>query len=124
MLSLIAQSDANPFGKIEAPAAVQESYGVLGQGAGLTGLVSNLIILITVVGGIWALFNILMAGFMVITSEGDAKKLSEMSSKISGTVIGLLVMIAAPLLAALIGVFFFGDPMYFLNPEITGPGTL
>ncbi len=123
MRRLLAQAQTNPFGTIKAPDVIENSYGVLGTGAGLTGLVSRIIVLITIVGGIWALFNILIAGFSVITAADDSKKISEMSSKITNTFIGLLVMVAAPLLAALIGLFFFGDAGFFLQPVIVGaPG--
>lgn len=123
MKHLIAQagtSASNAFGKIEPPDVIAQSYGTLGSGAGLTGFVSRIIVLITIVAGLWALFNILFAGFSVITSSDDSKKISEMSSRITNTFIGLLVMVAAPLIAALIGLFFFGDASFLLNPEIIG----
>lgn len=112
--------DNNVFGTIEAPDVVEQSYGILGAGAGFTGLISNLVVLITVIGGVWALFNILIAAFTVITSPGESKSLADMSDKITRTFIGLLVMIAAPLIAALIGLFFFGDATAILQPTIVG----
>lgn len=122
MRNLIAQ--ANVFGQIKPPAVVEDSYGVLGAGAGLTGFISRLIVVVTIAGGIWALFNVLLAGFSVITASDDSKKLGEMSSKITNTFIGLLVMVAAPLIAALIGLFFFGDAGFLLQPVIQGaPGS-
>ncbi len=122
MRNLIAQG--NVFGQIRPPAVVEDSYGVLGAGAGLTGFISRLIVVVTIAGGIWALFNVLTAGFMVITASDDSKKLGEMSTKITNTFIGLLVMVAAPLIAALIGLFFFGDAGFLLQPVIVGaPGS-
>jgi hypothetical protein len=126
---LLAQARTNPqiqnvFGTIEAPEPVQR-YGLIGspgsQG-GPTAFISNIIILVTVVAGIWALINVLLAGFTLVTSDGDSKKISEMSSKITNTFIGLLVMVAAPLIAAIFGLFLFGRADYFLNPQIFGPG--
>jgi len=127
MRNLLARLDAagtSAFGNITPPAVVEDSYGLLGQGAGLTGLLSRLIVLITIAGGIWALFNILLAGFTVITAADDSKKLGEMSNKITNTFLGLLIMIAAPLIAGLIGLFFFGDARFLLQPVIVGaPGS-
>lgn len=126
-MRLLAQATPNSdvesvFGTIQAPEAVQR-YGLIGgSGAGPTGFISNIIVLITIIAGIWALFNIISAGVSVITSDGDSKKVGEMASKITNTFIGLLIMVAAPLLTALIGLFFFGDAGYFLNPTILGPG--
>lgn len=126
---LLAQAPANPqiqnvFGTIEAPEAVQR-YGVIGDPnspGGPTAFISNVVILITIIAGIWALINILLAGFTLVTSDGDSKKISEMSSKITNTFLGLLVMVAAPLIAAIFGLFLFGQADYFLNPQIFGPG--
>lgn len=113
---------SNPFGQIQPPAALQGGYGVIGQGPALIGFISNIVVLITIVGGVWTLFNVLTAGLMVITAEGDPKKLGEMSSKISGSFIGLLIMVAAPLISGLIGLFFFGDATIFLRPVLAGVG--
>lgn len=123
MSRLLASNDVpSVFGTIEAPEAV-ERYGLIGQGgAGPVGFISNIIVLITIVAGIWSLISILLAGFALITSDGDSKKVSEMSSKITNVFLGLLVMVAAPLLTAIIGLFLFGDAGYFLNPTIFGPG--
>lgn len=112
------------FGKINAPEAI-DKYGALGgSGPGLAGFISNMIIFVTVVGGLWALFNIILAGFTLVNSGGDSKKVGEMSNKITMTFLGLLVMVAAPLLAALIGQFLMGDPTFFLKPVFKGPGDL
>lgn len=123
-MKLLAQAPAanEIFGTIEAPEPVKNTYGVLGGGgAGLTGLVSDLIILLTILGGIWALFNIVIGGFTLITSDGDSKKLSELGGKITMTVIGLILMVGAPLIAAIIGFLVFGDATILLQPTLTGP---
>lgn len=120
MRNLVAN---NPFGTIKPPEAVEQGFGVIGgEGGGPIQFISNIVIFITVVGGLWTLFNVLTAGLAVITADGDSKKLGEMSSKISQSFIGLLIMVAAPLITALIGLFFFGDATIFLRPVITPPG--
>ncbi len=121
---LLAAVGDNPFGKIEPPAALEQGFGVIGSDTqpGLIGFISSLVMLITIAGGVWSLFNILFAGFKLITAEGDPKKIGEMSERIRNTFIGLLIMVAAPLLAGLIGLFFFGDATALLKPSITTPG--
>ncbi len=49
------------------------------------------------------------------------KSLGEMTDKIKKSFIGLLIMVSAPLLAALIGLFFFGDASFLLQPTILTP---
>lgn len=115
---------AGVFGEIEPPDAISGGYGLIdGSGGGLITFVSNIVVLATVLAGIWALFNILAAGFSLINASGDSSKVGEMSEKITNSFIGLLVMVAAPLIAALIGLFLTGDASFFLQPEIFGPGS-
>ena len=115
----------NVFGTIEAPEQVQNTYGVLGSGnPGLTGLLSDVIVLITIIGGVWALFNIVTGGFALITAEGDTKQLSEFGNKLTMTIMGLILMVGAPLIAALIGFFVFGDATALLKPSIPTPDLL
>lgn len=112
------------FGEIKPPAVVEQGYGVLGAdatGTGLTGFLSNIIILLTIVGGVWALFNLVMGGFALITADGDAKEMSKVGERMTMTVVGLILMVAAPLIAALIGLFVFGDATMLLQPTIAGP---
>jgi len=124
MKKLLAVDSPSVFGTIEPPEAIKQ-YGELGGGgAGLSGFISNIIVFITLVGGLWALFNIIIAGFTLITSDGDSKKVGEMGNKITMTFLGLLIMVAAPLLAAIIGLFLFQDATYFLKPVFKGPGDL
>jgi uncharacterized membrane protein len=123
-MKLLAQANNSVFGQIKPPPVIEEGYGVLGDGAtgtGLTGFLSNVIILLTVVGGIWALFNLVMAGFALITADGDAKEMSKAGEKMTMTVVGLILMVGAPLIAALLGLFVFGDATMLLQPTIQGP---
>jgi hypothetical protein len=122
-MSLIAQATNSVFGRIEPPAPVQNTYGALGDGnAGLTGFISDIIIFITIVGGLWFLVNVVIGGLKLITSEGDSKKLSEFGTRLSMMVVGLILMVGAPLIAAIIGFMVFGDATALLNPTIVGIG--
>jgi uncharacterized membrane protein len=114
------------FGEIRPPEVVENSYGVLGaQGnPGLTGFLSNAIILVTIIGGLWALFNVVTGGLTLITAEGDSKELSKLGEKLNMTVIGLILMVGAPLIASLIGFFVFGDASILLKPSIPSAQSL
>jgi hypothetical protein len=124
LLAQAAQQTTSIFGKIEAPDVVKNTYGVLGgSGPGITGLISNVVVLITVVGALLAFFNILRGGLDVINSNGDSKKLADLGSRLSTTFLGLLIMVAAPLIASLVGFLLFGDGFALLKPQIFGPGS-
>lgn len=71
-----------------------------------------------IVAGIWALVNFIIAGFKFITAGGDSKKISEATSKITMTVIGLAIIVATPLIAMVLGTVFFGDPTAIISPKI------
>lgn len=127
-MKLLAQAGntgaSEVFGSIKPPEPVTNTYGVLGgDGAGLTGFISDIIILLTIIGGIWALFNIIIGGLALITSDGDSAKLTEFGSKLSMTIVGLVLMVGAPLIAAIIGFLVYGDATMLLQPTLLGPGS-
>lgn len=78
--------------------------------------------LVLVIAGIFVLFNLILAGFQYVTAGGDSKKVSEANLKITNTVIGLIIIVVAPVLAAIFGIVFFGKWDAILNPTIKTVG--
>ncbi len=113
-MKLLAQ---NFFGTINQPAALQP----YGAGGGLIVFMSNVIRLIVVIGGLVALFNIISAGFQYITSQGDPKATEKTMSTLTSSLLGLVLMIAAPAIAAIVGYVLFGNPAFILKPTLTSP---
>lgn len=113
-------------GTIEKPAGVAAFDADAGGGdsIGLLIFISNLIKVGTVVAGIWVMFNIIFAGWMYITSSGDSAVHGKVKDQITNSVIGLIVMIAAYTIIAMIGLLLFGRADYFLNPTIPTPGAI
>lgn len=89
---------------------------------GITKFISVVVNLITIIAGLYALINFLLAGLQFISSQGDSKATAEAWNKIYNSVIGLVVIAVAFALTALISYLLFGNAGYILNPEITGPG--
>jgi hypothetical protein len=119
--TLLAQAqNSDPFGTIVAPAGV-ERYDQAAGGIGLLLFMSNLIQIATVVAGVWVMFNFITAGYMYVTSNGDSGIHGKVSSKLTQSVIGLVIIVAAYGIAALVGLLMFGDATYFLNPDIPNP---
>ncbi len=120
MFTLLAQAaDDSFFGTVTAPQALQ-AYGANG---GLITLGNNIIIFAVIVGGLIALANIIMAGYIYLTAAGDAKAHEKVVSKITMSIWGLAVMIMAPAMMAVIGFLFFKDSTFFLQPKIVGVQT-
>jgi len=91
------------------------------EGGGLTAFFSNILRLIFVVAGIYALINLIIAGFSYMTAGGDSKKLTQAWDRIWQTLLGLAIIAGSFVLAAIFGYILFGNPMFMLNPVIYGP---
>ncbi|MBI5151531.1 MAG: hypothetical protein HZA34_03065 [Candidatus Pacebacteria bacterium] len=111
-------ADSTFFGTITPPAAIAD-YGASG---GLITLTTNLLRMAIIVGGLIALYNIVMAGYTYLTSAGDAKAHEKVMSKLNMSLWGLVIMILAPALMALTGFLLFKDATFFVSPVIQGPG--
>jgi len=123
-MSLLAQIDPQTvFGTVNPPPGVAAFDAAAGGGEniGLLLFASNLIRIVTVIAGIWVLFNFIMAGFTYINSSGDSGAHKKVMEQLSMSVIGLVLIVAAYTIAALVGLLVFGDASYILNPQICGP---
>lgn len=106
----------NPFGSITPPVNLPGSSG--GPGAVIGNLLERIIQLLIIGAGIYALFNLVMAGYDFMSAGDDAKKVAGAWSKIWQTLLGLTVAAGAFVLAAIFGQLIFGDPMFILHPQI------
>lgn len=120
MLQLIA--NATEFiGTIEKPPGVEAFDSNSGGEIGLLLFISNLIRVGTIIAGIWVLFNIIIAGWLYISGAGESNQHQKVRDVITNSVLGIIVIVASYTIAALIGLLFFGDAQYFLNPTIPTP---
>ena len=92
-----------------------------GNVPGLITFLSNLLRLVIVAGGIYVLLNIVLAGFGFMSAGGDPKKIADAWAKIWQSLIGLLIMAGAFVLAAIFGWLIFHDPDFILHPILYGP---
>lgn len=106
----------NPFGNITPPAAVN-NFGPV-EGGGLTTFITMLVRFMIILGGLYALINFLLAGYAFLSAGDDSKKIEGAWAKIYQSVIGLLVMAGAFVLAAVFGALIFGDPAFIINPKL------
>lgn len=106
------------FGTIAPPPGVDQ-YNVGGQ-IGLILFISNIIRLITVIAGVWALFNLIFAGFTYVTSANDAKGIETAWKSIYMSLIGLMIIVGSFTITAIVSYLLFGDASYILDPTLIG----
>ena len=113
---------ADIFGPIEPPDAIKK-FSPTGDPSGLITLFNNLLRLLIIGGGIYALINFIMAGYSFMNAGNDPKKIDLAWAKIWQSMVGLLIIAVSFVLAALIGKLLFGDAKALFEIKIYGPGT-
>jgi len=122
--ALILAAPTESIGKIEVPVGTQAYNQESGQPIALVFFVSNLLKLSTVVAGIWTLVNFVLAGFKFLTSQGDPGTMTKVTTKITQSIFGIVLIAIAYTATAVIGLVLFGQADIFLNPQVTGPATI
>lgn len=111
-------AQAPDLGRVTAPAALKNFGGGDVRG-GAIGIFLGLIIkLLLVGGGVYALFNLVLAGYSFLSAGDDPKKVEAAWAKIWQTAMGLIFMAGAFVLAAIFGKLIFNDWGFILNPII------
>jgi len=91
---------------------------------GILLFISNALKFFAVICGLLVFFNILYAGYEYIVGAGKTDVHVKVRERLTWSVVGLILLIAAYMIAALIGLFIFGDPAFLLNPDLTKYGAL
>lgn len=110
----------NPFGSIIVPASITKNFDA-DPATAIGKLIQFALRGLIVVAGIYALFNLVLAGYAFMSAGDDPKKVAGAWSKITQTVIGLAVAAGSFTLAALFGQLIFGDYNFLLKPSIPTP---
>jgi hypothetical protein len=100
----------NPYGSVDNP------------NGGLSLLLGNVLRIVFMVAGIFALFNFIIGGFEYMGAGGDSKKTHNAWTRIYLSLVGLILIAGSFALAAVLGYLIFGDPLFMLQPKIYGPG--
>lgn len=112
------------FGTINPPPGVVNWAGESSGEAVAPGLilfVRAIVRILIVIAGLYATLNIILAGYGFLSASDDPKKIQAAWAKIWQSIVGLLVVAASFILAAIIGYLLFGNPMALIYPQITGP---
>lgn len=108
---LAAVSDV--FGKIEAPSFIKG--GLTGENF-LGRLISTGVKILIVFAGLYAFFNLILAGYSFISAGDDPKKVAGSWAKIWQTLLGLIVAAGAFVLADIFSQLIFGENYNILKP--------
>jgi hypothetical protein len=103
------------IGKISPPDALKESPYLTTDGSGLFVLLSNIFKLAGFIAGIFFLVQTMLAGYGYLTASGDQKKAEAAWNKISQSLIGLVIVASAFVIASVVGSVLH---INILNPQI------
>jgi hypothetical protein len=109
----------NPIGNINKPGALSNIAST--QGEGLFKLLNNIMKVMIVGAGLFAMFNFITAGYEFISAGGDAQKINNAWNKIWQSMLGVLIAAGSFTIAGLLGKLIFGEWTAIIIPEITGP---
>ena len=107
------------LGNVEQLPDIQTAYGNYSEG--IPNLASNVIKTLIVLAGVYAFFNILLAGYAFLSAGDDPKKIAGAWAKIWQSILGLTVAAGAFVLAAIFGALLFGDFDALLQLRIFTP---
>lgn len=79
---------------------------------------SKMIYLVSIVAGLWIFFNVIIAGYTYITGQGNSSANEKVKNILTQSFIGLLVIVLAYSIGGILGLVFFGDAGFILNPSI------
>lgn len=108
------------FGTINPPPT---GYGSVDSAIGLPAFISNIITIIFAAAGLFAFFNLMIAGFSYISAAGDEKKILAATQSINMSLMGLVIMVAAAAVTGVVSYLLFGSATAILSPSISGPGS-
>lgn len=108
----------SPFGSITLPEEIEKKYEGGVQGGAIGKFLNTIFQTLIVIAGIYAVFNLILAGYAFMSAGDDPKKVAGAWAKIWQTLLGLTFAAGAFVLAAIFGKLIFGDYMFLLKPTI------
>ena len=107
------------FGQISPPTFLSTN-----PGAGLGNLLNVIFKILIIGGGLYTLLNVILAGYAFLGAGNEPKKIEGAWAKIWQSLIGLIFIAGAFVLAAIFGKIFFGRYDFILNPVIPTINTI
>lgn len=114
MSQLLAQ--AKPLGNITTPGGYQPGSGIEGATGAAEKLISNVLVVLTVVAGLAFTLYFLLGGLNWITAGGDKGKIDKAKGMMTNGAIGLIVIAVSYAITWIVG--------KALGIDILNPGTI
>lgn len=113
------------FGRLEAPPGTERFQAQMedSQDIALILFLSRMITLAAVVAGLWVFLNVILAGYHYIFAGGDSGTHTKVKDYLTNSALGILLILTAYTIAAILGLLIFGDATFILNPVLEGPRT-
>jgi hypothetical protein len=109
------------FGNVNPPPGIN-IYGNVTDGAGgLTLFIGNILKTLIFAAGVYALFNVVLAGYAFMSAGDDPKKIAGAWAKIWQSLLGLLVAAGSFVIMGIISRLLFGNFFYIFGLKIFGP---
>lgn len=97
-----------PWGNLGVSKNISDAAGYF------TDIISRIIGVMTIIAGIWFIFQFIIGAYGYMTAGGDQKRITDAGSKITNSLIGLVVIVAAYAIISLLGSLLGFD---ILNPQ-------
>ena len=107
---------ASLFGQIAPP--INNKYFTTTDGSGIFMFISTILKFAGVIGGLFFLIQLIIAGYSYIASNGDAKKIEASSNKVTQSVLGIVIIAGSTLIVGVVGRLL---GINILNPTISAP---
>lgn len=116
------------IGQISPPPGVdvqnefaQNSGAVPSDGIAIFFFLSNMVKIVSVVAGVYVMYNLVMAAFTYLTGQGKAESHTKVRDLLTMSAVGLLLIVLAYTITAVLSLLLLGDASYILSPTLQGP---
>lgn len=92
--------------------------GILSEVESTNSLLRTIIIFLITLAGLYSFIQFILGGFGIISAGGDSAKVETAQKQITNAIIGLVVIGASFLIAAVVSQLLFGRADFIFNPEL------
>ena len=110
------------FGSIADPWATLNPGAYPDSPTALVTLLNNVLKTISALAGVYVLVNFILAGYDFFGASGNPEKIALAWAKIWQSVLGLVIVLGAFIIAGVFGYVIYGNPTAIISPTIYGPG--